>query len=286
MVLEARRRGISTVGLQHGFIYRHWLNYLHEPDEMEPSSSDPADAGFPAPTRTLVYDRFAAAHLTSAGRFRPGSVAITGSPRLDALVATAGALVSDDLDRLRRRVGCGPGETLVVVAAKYTQIARVFRDLVAAAAAIPGVVLLVKCHPAEGPEPYLHEAGGTSAVRIADASIDLAGLVRASRLLITVNSTAALEAMVLGTPSLVLALPNNLSPFVDAGVMGGVPEGQPIEPALRAALVDDGWRAGLAERARAFVREYQMGSDGAAAARAASAILELAGPAIGRVGIS
>ena len=23
-----------SVGLQHGFIYRHWLNYLHEPDEM------------------------------------------------------------------------------------------------------------------------------------------------------------------------------------------------------------------------------------------------------------
>ena len=33
-MLEARRRGIPTAGLQHGFIYRHWLNYLHEPDEM------------------------------------------------------------------------------------------------------------------------------------------------------------------------------------------------------------------------------------------------------------
>ena len=28
-------------GLQHGFIYRHWLNYLHEPDEMTPTSSSP-----------------------------------------------------------------------------------------------------------------------------------------------------------------------------------------------------------------------------------------------------
>ncbi len=286
LVLEARRRGVSTVGLQHGFIYRHWLNYLHEPDEMAPSPSNPADAGFPAPTRTLVYDRFAAAHLTSSGRFKPESVVITGSPRLDELAATAGALGPGDLDRLRQRAACESAETLVVVAAKYTQIARVFRDLVAAAAAIPGVLLLVKCHPAEGPEPYLRDAGGASSVRIADASIDLAELVRAARLLVTVNSTAALEAMVLGTPSLVLALPNNLSPFVEAGVMGGVPDGQPIEPALRAALVDDAWRASLAERAKAFVREYRMASDGLAASRAAAAILEQAGTAAGRVGIS
>ena len=37
LVLEARRRGIPSVGLQHGFIYRHWLNYRHEPDEMAPA---------------------------------------------------------------------------------------------------------------------------------------------------------------------------------------------------------------------------------------------------------
>ena len=36
LMLECRRRGIPSVGLQHGFIYRHWLNYLHEPDEMAP----------------------------------------------------------------------------------------------------------------------------------------------------------------------------------------------------------------------------------------------------------
>ena len=37
LMLEARRRGIPSVGLQHGFIYRHWLNYLHDADEMTAS---------------------------------------------------------------------------------------------------------------------------------------------------------------------------------------------------------------------------------------------------------
>ena len=45
-MLECRRRGIPSVGLQHGFIYRHWLNYLHEPDEMAADPANPAIAAF------------------------------------------------------------------------------------------------------------------------------------------------------------------------------------------------------------------------------------------------
>ena len=45
LVLECRRRGIPSVGLQHGFIYRHWLNYLHEPDEMAPIRGTPRTPG-------------------------------------------------------------------------------------------------------------------------------------------------------------------------------------------------------------------------------------------------
>ncbi len=103
LVLEARRRGIKVVGLQHGFIYRHWLNYLHEPDEMAPSPDNPADRGFPRPTLTLVYDQFAAEHLVRAGHFPPESLAVAGSPRLDAFAET-GRLM-DDAARaaLRRR---------------------------------------------------------------------------------------------------------------------------------------------------------------------------------------
>ena len=47
LVLEARRRRIPVAAMQHGLIYRHWLNYLHEPDEMQPSAANPADRGLP-----------------------------------------------------------------------------------------------------------------------------------------------------------------------------------------------------------------------------------------------
>jgi hypothetical protein len=276
MVLEARRRGIASVGLQHGFIYRHWLNYLHEPDEMAPASGNASDQGFPFPTRTLLYDEFAAEHLRRAGRFPPSALAVIGSARLDTLVHRASLVTADDMERTRRSVGAGEGHSVVVVAAKYSQISQVFPLLVHDSAEIPGVRLVIKPHPAETAAPYLAAAAGAAHMVIAPAGVDLADLTRIARLLVTVNSTAAIEAMVMGVPSLVLAMPNNLTPFVDAGAMAGVFEGEPIGPALRALLVDQRGRAELMERSSAFMTRYRVRSDGGAARRAAECITGLA----------
>jgi hypothetical protein len=276
LVLEARRRGIASAGLQHGFIYRHWLNYLHELDEMAPAPGNPADTGFPFPTRTMLYDDFAAAHLQSAGRFPASALAVTGSARLDSLVRRAGLVGADDMERIRRAVGADRGQAVVVVAAKFTQIGRVFPQLVKEAARLSGVRLVVKPHPAEAAAPYVAAADGAAHVAIAPAGVDLADLTRIARLVVTVNSTAAIEAMVLGVPTLVLAMPNNLAPFVEAGAMSGVHEGEPIGPALRALLADEEGRAELLRKSAAFMARYRVGSDGGAARRASEEIVRLA----------
>jgi hypothetical protein len=276
LVLESRRRGIPTVGLQHGFIYRHWLNYLHDSDEMCRSALNPSDGGFPHPTLTLLYDMFAAEHLKTAGHFPESALAVTGSARLDALVEQSRALTAAEVDGVRRAVGAGPDQQIVLVASKFTQIRRVFPALVESVAGMPDVRLVVKCHPAETGDPYLALAKGVPNVTVAPATANLATLARAARLLVTVNSTAAIEAMVMDVPSLVLGLPNNLSPFVEHGALAGVAEGDPIGPALRALLTDDRARADLKERRMAFMARHAIVSDGQSAARAVAAILSLA----------
>ena len=73
LMLEARRRGIPSVGLQHGFIYRHWLNYLHDADEMTAVAGQSGRCGLPGaradaalrPLRRAAPDR---AWPLSAGR--------------------------------------------------------------------------------------------------------------------------------------------------------------------------------------------------------------------------
>ena len=94
--------------------------------------------------------------------------------------------------------------------------------------------------------------------------------------MVTVNSTVALDAMAFGVPALAVDLPNNLSPFVEAGVMRGATTAEEIGPALRTLLLDEAERSRLAERQRAFVREFGLAPTGSAAARAAEAVLALA----------
>jgi hypothetical protein len=277
LALEARRRRIPLVGLQHGFIYRHWLNYLHEPDEMRPSAGQPSDHGFPYPDLTLLYDGFAQEHLVKAGSFPPSATGITGSPRLESFVETGRRMTAAERDRVRAGAGANSGQKLVVLATKFTQIGAWFAPLVHAVDETPGVHLVVKCHPAESAAPYEQAARSSRKVTVMSAGTDLAELVACADLIVTVNSTAALEAMALDVPGLVLALPNNLSPFVDAGALAGVSHPADIRMAISRLLYDEKERLVLAQARRTFIDRYGIVSTGGAAARAARTILQLVG---------
>ena len=77
LVLEARRAASRSVGLQHGFIYRHWLNYLHEPDEMQPPPAATIAAFRARPDAPLRRLRGRAPDRRR--RFPRESIAVTGS---------------------------------------------------------------------------------------------------------------------------------------------------------------------------------------------------------------
>jgi hypothetical protein len=139
---------------------------------------------------------------------------------------------------------------------------------------LPGVWLVVKPHPAETPGAYVSLAGGRERIVVAPAGADLARVLAAADALVTRNSTVAIDGLVLGLPALVVGLPNNLSPFVEAGVMLGAEPGG-IRPALETVLYDRMARRGLLERASAFTAREHISADGGAAARAADEILAL-----------
>jgi hypothetical protein len=91
----------------------------------------------------------------------------------------------------------------------------------------------------------------------------------------------ALDAAVLDVPALVIGLPNNLTPFVDAGVMAGVNGADAGETAraLGRILYDEEFRRELALARRAFLTRFKIHADGRAAERAAGAIVRLAAAA-------
>ena len=65
----------------------------------------PAQRGFPHPSLTLLFDGYAENHLASSGHFPADSLQVTGSPRLDALVASARLLTFESIERTRESAG-------------------------------------------------------------------------------------------------------------------------------------------------------------------------------------
>ena len=266
LALEARRAGIPLVGLQHGFIYRHWLNYRHEPDELAPDPGNAADRGFPLPARTLLFDEHAAAHLRAAGSFPAAALAVTGSPRLDELIAAVASATGSGVDRVMQETGAD-GRRLVVFAAKEREARGVLPDLVAAVRSLPELQLAIKPHPAEPPEVYAGVVGDTPNIRIVAPDTPLSMLLGVASGVVTVNSTVAIDALALGLPSLVIGLPNNLTPFVEAGVMLGATGPTEIGEGLRQLLYDQEFRGRIAAK--------RSSGGAASASRAAEAILAL-----------
>jgi hypothetical protein len=271
LVLEARRRGIPSVGLQHGFIYRHWLNYLHEPDEIGATERTP---GCPIPTRTLVFDEFTRAHLVETGRFPDAAVTVTGSARLEDLAARVTAAQTSH-HAVRASLLSEGEERLAVLAAKRSELGPVLGDLIDAVRPLSTVRLVIKPHPAETADVYREAAGSVRNVSIAPAETDLARLLAAADALVTMNSTVAIDGLALGVPALVVGLPNNLSPFVEAGVMLGANGPAAIRTELRSVLYDAGVRHSLAEAARRFTDRFDMRAGRGAAERAAAEVFAL-----------
>ena len=273
LMLEARRRGVPSVGVQHGFIYRHWLNYLHEADEMQPIGTD---RGFPAPDKTLLFDRYAEAHLRSAGAFPADRLAVTGSPGRDALVARIASFTPAERDAARLEAGVvRHKQKLALLAAKFTEVRDALPALVAAIRAEPEIHLAIKAHPAESSTVYAPFVGGAANVKILGADADLAGLLSAADVVVTRNSTVAIDALVLGLPALIIGRPSNLSPFVDEGVMLGADDEAAINQVLHRLLYDREVLARVRAATEAFVERYDLKVRGTAALRAAGAILEM-----------
>ena len=161
-------------------------------------------------------------------------------------------------------------QSLVLFAAKEREARRSLPSLIEALRGMPQVRMAIKPHPAETPDVYAAVTAGSSNVTVLPASSPLPPLLAAAQAIVTVNSTVAVDALSLGLPSLVIGLPNNLTPFVDAGLMAGGGTAEEIRAGLTRVLYDQEFRS-RSERSR------RVGGGGTAAARSAEAIVRLTG---------
>lgn len=272
-VAAAHELGIPTFAVQHGIMYPRYYSHEHGEDEVRPQ----ADGGdsVPVPTRTAVFGSLARDLLVERGHYPPERIVITGSPKFDALVQAARRY---DPRETRSRLGIPEDGSMLVVATRYSAIGPVFEELVRAVGAIPGLWLVVKPHQAESSEPYLHTVKRVEAFRVmvVGAADNLLELLVASNGLVTVDSLASSEALVLGRPVLVVNLPSNLGPLVERRVALGAWQGDPIEDRLRSLLFRKEVTSELEKRRKDYIQEFAFGADGGSTERIIQALRETA----------
>ncbi len=266
-VAAGRARGVPSVAVQHGIMYPQYYSHEHAPDELE---GDPV----PIPSRTAVFGNLAKKLLIERGSYPEDRIVVTGSPKFDALVKGASGY---DPAGTRRALGVPEGARFLVLATRWSAVSPVFEELVRAVESLPGVFLFVKPHQAESPLPYREVVLRLSAerTRILPPEKDLLELLFASDGLITVDSFASSEALVLGRPVLVLNLPGNLGPLVDRGVALGVLRGESIAKALEALLFDPEAARALETKRKEYIREFAFGADGRSTERIVECILNV-----------
>jgi hypothetical protein len=264
-VAAARAQGIPSVAVQHGIMYPQYYSHEHARDELE---KDPV----PIPTRTAVFGELAKELLVQRGSYPEDRIVVTGSPKFDALVKGASGY---DPAATRRELAVPENARFLVLATRWSAVSPVFEELVRAIEKLNGVFLFVKPHQAESARPYLEVKERLSAerVRILPAEKNLLELLFASNGLITVDSFASSEALVLGRPVLVLNLPGNLGPLVDRGVALGVRRGESIAKALETLLFDAETARALETKRKEYIREFAFGADGHSTERIVRCIL-------------
>ena len=172
---------------------------------------------------TLLFDAYAARHLSSRGALsRPTRCASPAARGSTTWCARRARLSPDDIGaRARRRRAPAARDALVLVTTKWKEAQRRAAGAPAGGRRAARRARRHQDAPGRNAGRVRAAAARAAARPRAAGGAPLAPLLAASRAVVTVNSTVALDAAVLGVPALVVGLPNNLSPFVEAGVMAG-----------------------------------------------------------------
>ena len=268
-VTAARVHGIPSFAVQHGIMYEQYYSHEH-------ASFEVGVDGVPLPTKTAVFGSVAKDLLVRRGSYDPDRIVITGSPKFDDLVQAAQGF---DASATKKDLGVPEGARLLVLASRWTAVSPVFRELVEAVERVNSsedLWLFVKPHQAESRKPYdevLDELHPVKS-RVLSASMNLLELLFASDGLVTVDSFASSEALVLGRSVLVVNLPSNLDALVERGVALGVSRGEPIEAAIRKLLFDEGVARELERTRKEYIQEFAFGADGRSTERIVEAVFK------------
>jgi CDP-glycerol glycerophosphotransferase (TagB/SpsB family) len=260
-VAVANRLDVPSLTIQHGVVdFQQGLSYL---------------GNLPvAASKIAVFGEASQAEFIRAGT-PAEKVVVTGRPTLDMLYEEQEAF---DPDELRRRLGLKDGQRLIVLATQddCPEVNEpLLRSVYGATKNLPDTRLVVKVHPRESPrlaERIAVELKMQEVIIIKD--IDPYQLLLVCEVLITRESTIALEAMMLDKPVITINLTGkpDLRPYAKSGAAVGVYDSKDVAIAILDVLQNSEIREKLRRKSREFVAHHAYRADGQASRRVADLI--------------
>jgi len=205
-------------------------------------------------------------------------VAVTGAPNYDALTKL------ESKEDLRRELGLPESKLIVTFATQgfSEQIRRKLTyEVLKSMKELNGVLLVIKPHPLENPKIYRKflrefDADIPPEKIILMPKVNTSKLIKASDLLLTVNSTVALEANVIGTPVLTLNFTEQKDVFYSGeGGAVGVENPEALTDMIYKALYDEKFKEEMSINRNEFLQKYIAYKDGGATEKAADLVLRV-----------
>jgi len=213
---------------------------------------------------------------------KPERIMVTGNPKFDQIFNCKKV---DCKQRVCQRYGIPlTSEIITLLTQPYVgkegwsinQRERFISVIAEAAMTLPNIELVIKVHPVEAEADYLEIGKKLSRLPLISKSLILPELIVASSVIITVASTAALEAMAAEKPVIIVNLFGAPEPlfYKESGAIY-VDREEDILPAIRKALYDPHIREQMREPMERFVYEQAHLQDGQASKRIADLILSM-----------
>jgi CDP-glycerol glycerophosphotransferase (TagB/SpsB family) len=268
-VAVGNKENLPTVALQHGIITPRHEGYIFS--KSEGISMNDAVNSRPLPRYTLLYGPGYCDVLTNSSTYPRNSLIITGQPRYDYLYEVSQSFDKDKfLDEMKL------GHPLIVWISQpghsRMEDMRTIDSFMNLLNIIP-MHLFIKPHPAETDlSAYAPLAQRENVILSKD--VDLYKLLNACDLIITKNSTTAMEAAALNKPIIVLNLGGepDVIDYVKEGIALGVYNENELPIAVKRLLEDDEL---LRSHRDSYVKKYLHKIDGKSSQRVARFIEEL-----------
>ena len=270
LVIEADRRGVPVVGLQHGMILDYHYDYMHSRVSTSPATDM---SSFAIPKLTCVWGPAWKRVLTQHGAYPENAVAITGNWRYDAVLERRVELRS----AFREQLGILVDERVVLILSACQCIETYIRECLGIVADLPGWRPLIKLHPADDAAPIrdlLQHRGYPQSMLITGNMIPA---VLGADLVVSQISTAITEAVLLNRPVILANFEDvaGAESYVEAGICEYITQPQQLPGAMFKLVEDETRRSEVVAARERFVADYFYNTDGRAAQRVAAELESL-----------